>query len=142
MSQKHVSITDPEAIKDRNHWLRSATLPQEKSPPPSPSNRLFEHNNGGCLFSLSWEAVPQFCTSIRKTFLPICECFLWYPQVSLRIFKAARAAGGVSCEKTANRFCRCTGKYEALCLNAQTLPAFSVDLRPRTLCFPVQHKTA
>ena len=62
---------------------------------------LFEHSNGGCLLSLSWEAVPQFCTSIRKTFLPICG-FLWYPQVSLRISKAAGAAGGVSCDKIAH----------------------------------------
>ena len=65
-------------------------------------NMLFEHSNGGCLFSLSWEAVPQFCTSIRKTFLPICGCFLWFPRVSLRCSKAKGAAGGVSCEKIAH----------------------------------------
>ena len=62
---------------------------------------LFEHSNGGCLLSLSWEAIPQFCTSIRRTFLPICGCFLSYPQVSLRISKAAGATGRVSCEKIA-----------------------------------------
>ena len=40
-----------------------------------------------------------------------------------------------------NRFCRCTGKYKALNLNAQSSQALSVLLRPRALYFPVQHKT-
>ena len=40
-----------------------------------------------------------------------------------------------------NRFCRCTGKYKALGLNAQTSQTRSVLLRPRALYFPVQHKT-
>ena len=35
---------------------------------------LLVHSNGGFLFSLE-EPAPQFCTSIRKTFLPICGCF-------------------------------------------------------------------
>ena len=57
---------------------------------------------GASLFSLSQEAVPQFCTSIRETFLPICRCFFWQPQVCFRISKAARATCRVSCEKMAH----------------------------------------
>ena len=40
-----------------------------------------------------------------------------------------------------NRFCRCTGKYEARGLNAQTELARSVLLSSRAIYFPVQHKT-
>ena len=36
---------------------------------------------------------------MRKTFPPVCGFSLWQPQVLSRISKAARAAGGVSCEK-------------------------------------------
>ena len=39
-----------------------------------------------------------------------------------------------------NRFCRCTGKYKALGLNAQTSQARSVLLRPRALYSSDQHK--
>ena len=63
---------------------------------------MFENSNGGCLLSLSWEAIPQFCTSIRETFLPICGRFLWQPQICCRISKATRVASGVSCEKIAH----------------------------------------
>ena len=46
--------------------------------------------------------------------------------------------GNRNCTK---RFCRCTGKYKALGLNAQTSQARSLPLRPRALYFPVQNKT-
>ena len=72
---KQISIAGSAAIKHRDRGPLPVTRPQEKS--PSPLNILFEYSNGGCVFSLSWEAVPQFCTSIRETFLTSCRYFLW-----------------------------------------------------------------
>ena len=74
--------------------------------PPAKSPILldiqFEHSNGGYLFSLSWEAVPQSYTSIRRTILPICGYFPWQLQACFGISKATRVADGVSCERIAH----------------------------------------
>ena len=43
--------------------------------------------------------------------------------------------------KLINRLCRCTGKYKALGLQAQTSQARSELLRPRALYFLARHKT-
>ena len=57
-----ISIAEPTEIKDRNCGPRPAIRPQQKS--PSSSYILIENFNGGCLLSLSYEAVPKFYTSI------------------------------------------------------------------------------
>ena len=53
----------------------------------------------GCLLWLGWEAVPQFCTSIRKTSLAICWPFHWQPKVGPRITKAIWWALWIAVEK-------------------------------------------
>ena len=60
---------------------------------------------GACLVSAG-RLFHSFAPQYEKHFCPFlphfCGCFLWYPQVSLRISKEVVAAGGVSCEKIAH----------------------------------------
>ena len=60
---------------------------------------FLEAIQGGCLLWLSWQAIPEFCTSIRETSLAICWPFLQQPQIGPRIMKAIWWAERISGEE-------------------------------------------